>query len=75
MARALEGVGRLGDISALDGSPDPKNNGERPRYNAIAEYEKAGSSLKVGDDRRRLEARPSFTSARGASDPGKARSR
>ena len=29
MARALEGVGRLGDVSALDGSPDPKTETRR----------------------------------------------
>ena len=47
MARALEGVGRLGDVAALDGSADTKT-GEKPAYNAIAEYEKA-EKLKPGD--------------------------
>lgn len=48
MAQALEAVGRLGDIPALDGSIDPKNNNKPPPYNAIAEYEKA-EKLKPGD--------------------------
>ncbi len=47
MARALEGVGRLGDVAALDGRSDPRT-GKSPPYNAIAEYEKA-ESLKPGD--------------------------
>jgi tetratricopeptide (TPR) repeat protein len=47
MARALEGVGYLGDVSALDGSLDPQT-GKPPAYNAIAEFEKA-ERLKPGD--------------------------
>ena len=44
MARALEGVGYLGDTTALDGDPD--TNPKAP--SAIAEFEKA-EKLKPGD--------------------------
>jgi tetratricopeptide (TPR) repeat protein len=46
MARALEGVGYLGDASVLDGSLNVE--GKKPPYNAISEFEKA-EKLKPGD--------------------------